>query len=428
LLLAQRLPDTHLAGKWEFPGGKIEDGESAEHALRRELHEELGIDAGAIEPLISVPWSYPGKAIVLHALRVVDFSGDPRGRQGQALRWVDTNDMRQLPMPLADRPIVTALRLPREYAITPEPTHDTAAFLEQIDVVAAAPGMRLLQLRAKALPAHELHALASAAQARVKASGTALLLNGNVDLVRSLDLDGVHLPAAELMRLHERPLGADRWVAASCHDEKELAHAAAIGVDFAVLGPVLPPRSHPGLAALGWAGVYLEPVTLEPSVLRQRYELVGDERVETPVGAFDSTRWRFTALGSYNLPKVGVQVSGTMRSDSGGELAANWAAPNSATVNLNRPFAGVAGNTVTVNLVEPGTLHGDRVNQIDLRFAKILRFGRTRTNVGLDIYNITNSAAVLTYNETFSPTQTTWLTPTSVLQARFVKFSAQIDF
>jgi hypothetical protein len=97
-------------------------------------------------------------------------------------------------------------------------------------------------------------------------------------------------------------------------------------------------------------------------------------------------------------------------------------------VGLNRAFAGVAGNTVTVNLVEPGTLHGDRVNQIDLRFAKIIRVGRTRTNVGLDVYNITNSGAVLTYNETFSPTQTTWLTPTSVLQARFLKVSAQFDF
>ena len=143
-----------------------------------------------------------------------------------------------------------------------------------------------------------------------------------------------------------------------------------------------------------------------------------------------STGWitRFTALGSYNLPKIDVQISGTMRSDSGGELAANWAAPNSATVGLNRPFAGVAGQTVTVNLVEPGTLHGDRVNQIDLRFAKIIRVGRTRTNVGLDVYNITNSGAVLTYNETFSPTQSTWLTPTSVLQARFLKISAQLDF
>jgi carboxypeptidase family protein len=145
-----------------------------------------------------------------------------------------------------------------------------------------------------------------------------------------------------------------------------------------------------------------------------------------------STGWvtRFTGLGSYNIPKVDVQISGTMRSDQGGALGANWAAPNSATVGLNRPFAGVAGSTVTVNIVEPGTLYGDRVNEFDLRFAKILRFGRTRTNVGLDIYNLTNAAPVLTYNETYVPGQTVggWLTPTSVLQARFVKFSAQIDF
>jgi hypothetical protein len=145
-----------------------------------------------------------------------------------------------------------------------------------------------------------------------------------------------------------------------------------------------------------------------------------------------STGWvtRFTGLGSYNIPKIDVQISGTMRSDQGGALAANWAAPNTATVGLNRAFAGVAGSTVTVNLVEPGTLYGDRVNEFDLRFAKILRVGRTRTNVGLDIYNLTNAAPVLTYNETYVPGQTVggWLTPTSVLQSRFVKFSAQIDF
>ena len=85
----------------------------------------------------------------------------------------------------------------------------------------------------------------------------------------------------------------------------------------------------------------------------------------------------------------------------GGQLAANWTAPNSATVGLNRPFAGIGGQTITVNLIEPGTLYGDRVNQIDMRFAKILRFGRTRTTVGFDVYNLTNSAPVLTYNQTF---------------------------
>jgi len=139
---------------------------------------------------------------------------------------------------------------------------------------------------------------------------------------------------------------------------------------------------------------------------------------------------RLTALGSYMVPKIDVQVAGTMRSDQGTDLAANWTAPNSATVGLNRPFAGVGGNTIVVNLIEPGTLYGDRVNQFDLRFAKILRFGRTRTNVGFDIYNVTNAAPVLTYNQTFVLNQavSTWLRPNSVLQARFVKFSAQVDF
>jgi hypothetical protein len=143
-----------------------------------------------------------------------------------------------------------------------------------------------------------------------------------------------------------------------------------------------------------------------------------------------STGWvtRMTALGSYVIPKVDVQVAGTLRSDQGAPLSATWTAPNSATVGLNRPFAGTGGQTITVNLIEPGTLYGERVTQVDMRFAKIVRLGRTRTTVGLDLYNIANSAAVLTYSQTFVPTSNTWLRPTGVLQARFVKFSAQVDF
>jgi hypothetical protein len=143
-----------------------------------------------------------------------------------------------------------------------------------------------------------------------------------------------------------------------------------------------------------------------------------------------TTGWvtRATALGSYTIPKIDVQIAGTLRSDQGAPLAANWTAPNSATVGLNRPFAGVGGQTVTVNLVEPGTLYGDRVTQIDMRFAKIVRLGRTRTLVGFDVYNIANSATILTYNQTFVPTTDTWLRPNSVLQPRFFKVSAQLDF
>ena len=144
---------------------------------------------------------------------------------------------------------------------------------------------------------------------------------------------------------------------------------------------------------------------------------------EMRVGSLEET---ITVTGE--SPIVDVQVAGTLRSDQGGDLAANWAAPNSATVGLNRPFAGLASPTLTVNLIEPGTLYGDRVNELNLRFAKFLRFGRTRSNVGVDIYNVGNVAPVLTYNQTYSPTTTTWLRPNTVLQARYVKLSAQFDF
>ncbi len=141
---------------------------------------------------------------------------------------------------------------------------------------------------------------------------------------------------------------------------------------------------------------------------------------------------RYTALGSYTIPRIDAQIGATVRSDQGAALAANWAAPNSAIFpTLGRNLSNNAPSA-TVNLIQPGTLYGDRVNELDLRLAKNIRIGRVRTNVGVDIYNVFNSAPVLTYNQAFVPVSATsagsWLTPTSVLQARFFKVSAQIDF
>ena len=152
-------------------------------------------------------------------------------------------------------------------------------------------------------------------------------------------------------------------------------------------------------------------------------------RIPTNPWCDTSTGWvtRYTGLGSYTVPKIDVLVSGTFRSDQGAQLAANMAF-TAAQTTLGRPFANNAPN-VTVNLIEPGTLYGDRVNEIDFRFAKILRFGRTRTNVGFDVYNITELGADpdLQPDVTRRPA-TTWLTPNSVLQPRFWKFSVQLDF
>jgi hypothetical protein len=141
---------------------------------------------------------------------------------------------------------------------------------------------------------------------------------------------------------------------------------------------------------------------------------------------------KLTALGSYTIPRIDVLVSGTLRSDQGAALAGNWNAPVAlVSAALGRPAA-VVGNTVPISLVAPGEVWGDRVNALDLRFAKILRFGRVRYNVGVDVYNVTNSNATLTYNQSFNPAVTTgsqaWLAPLSVLTPRFVKIGAQIDF
>jgi hypothetical protein len=136
---------------------------------------------------------------------------------------------------------------------------------------------------------------------------------------------------------------------------------------------------------------------------------------------------RVTGLAAYTVPRIDVLVSGTFRSDQGLPLQANYVVSTAeAARSLGRPLAGNSPQVI-VNLLAPGDRWGDRVNVIDMRVAKILRWGRTRTNVGVDLYNLFNSSAVLTYNQAFNPGGT-WLAPTTVVQARFAKLSATIDF
>jgi hypothetical protein len=134
-------------------------------------------------------------------------------------------------------------------------------------------------------------------------------------------------------------------------------------------------------------------------------------------------------LATYTVPRVELQISGTWRNDPGDDLAANFVATNAyiaANGTLGRNLS--EASNVTVNLIEPNTFYSDRRNNIDLRIAKIVRFGRTRTQIGLDIYNLTNTDVVTDFNQTFSPTSSTWLTPTAIQPARYAKISAQIDF
>lgn len=254
VLLALRPKDKHQGGLWEFPGGKVEPGEAALVALKRELQEELGIAVTQARPLIRLQHRYPDKAVVLDVWRVDAFDGVAHGREGQAVEWVAPEQLPLRAFPAANRPIVTAARLPECYLITPEPQQQDE-FLQQLEL-ALQGGIRLVQLRAKTLDEVAYRSLAAAAVALCHRYHGRLLLNAAPQLALELGADGVHLSSHSLLALQARPAGFEasfgRWVASSCHNARELQHALAIGVDFVVLSPIKPTLSHPQAHAIGW--------------------------------------------------------------------------------------------------------------------------------------------------------------------------------
>lgn len=250
VLLAQRQANTHLAGHWEFPGGKLEAGETREQGLRRELHEELGVEVRVAQPLIQVSHDYAEKCVLLDVWQVDAFDGEPHGKEGQPLRWVEVDRLPDCHLPAADVPVVAALRLPARYVITPEPGGDLAHFLAVLKQMLAR-GERLVQLRAKQMPAPMLAQLAARAWQLCERAGALLLVNDAIQLSETLPV-GIHLSARALLAQRQRPVPGHRWVGASCHNARELAHAVKIGVDFAVLGPVRSTASHPDATAIGW--------------------------------------------------------------------------------------------------------------------------------------------------------------------------------
>ena len=251
ILLNRRTENRDMAGLWEFPGGKREEGESSEQALVRELREELGIEAEVGDWIMDVPQEYPDKHLRLEVRHIRSWKGSPRGREGQAITWVAPDRLSRYSMPPADLPVVAALRHPDRYLITPEPTTDDAAAHQDWYARLARAleaGVRRVQLRTPASPARV--ALAEQALARHRGSAQ-WLLNRDIELARRLGV-GVHLGAEQLLQLDARPLPADQLVAASCHDLAQLQAAQRLGCDFAVLGPVQATDSHRGATPMGW--------------------------------------------------------------------------------------------------------------------------------------------------------------------------------
>lgn len=248
-LLAERPAGKPYAGWWEFPGGKIETGESPYHALVRELHEELGIDVDVAHPWLTRVYTYPHATVRLHFFRVVSWHGDPHGKESQRLSWQYPDAVAVTPVLPANGPILRALELPPVYAITHAAELGAEVFFERM-MVALQQGIKLIQVREKSMDAPTLRAFASEVVRRAHAHGARVVMNGDAALAKEIGADGVQLNSTQLMGLAARP--EMELVSASCHNRAELGRAAELELDFVLLSPVLPTLSHPGAPALGW--------------------------------------------------------------------------------------------------------------------------------------------------------------------------------
>jgi 8-oxo-dGTP diphosphatase len=253
ILITRRPDHAHQGGLWEFPGGKLESGETPQQGLARELYEELGIRVRKQRPLIRVHHDYGDRHVLLDVHRVTEYEGEPRGREGQPLDWVAPMAMRPELFPAADRPIISALRLPALYLITGPDPRDLRGFLARL-VAALESGVRLVQLRAHALDDAQYARLARGAFSLCEPQGARLLLNRDPALAGDLPCHGLHLSASRLNRLDERPRREDWWVGASCHHASDLEQAARLGLDYALLSPVKATLTHPDAVPLGWQG------------------------------------------------------------------------------------------------------------------------------------------------------------------------------
>jgi 8-oxo-dGTP diphosphatase len=279
VLIAQRPPGKSLAGAWEFPGGKLHAFETRLAGLQRELEEELGIQVEGARPLIRYRHEYPDLEVDLDVWRVTRWSGEPHGREGQALAWHDPVELHAVGLLPADAVIVNALRLPAMMLVTPAAAPEgESGFLDTLEAYAEScrhrgpPGPQepqgppLVCLRRPDLDPVALLELAAGAACRLDGTGVRLLLHGEPVGLAPLILDpparlrarlgdvvaGLHVPARFLPGLTKRPVPDDLWFGVSCHDAAELKTAAQVGADYAFLGNVLPTASHPGQPGLGW--------------------------------------------------------------------------------------------------------------------------------------------------------------------------------
>jgi len=248
-LLAQRPEGTTYAGYWEFPGGKVEKGETLLHALERELHEELGIKIASAYPWLTRLHIYTHATVRLNFFRITKWQGDLYGKEKQQLSWQTSSNLTISPVLPANMFVFRALQLPPLYAISNAAELGSEKFMERLQV-ALENGLKLVQMREPDLSRVAMRELSLRVVKLAHRYGAQVLINSDIELANEIGADGVHLKGVQLAACNSRP--SLMWCSASCHNADEIQQANNLGFDFVVLSPVLPTRSHPDTTSLGW--------------------------------------------------------------------------------------------------------------------------------------------------------------------------------
>ena len=250
VLISLRPNSSHQGGLWEFPGGKLEVGESVEDTLKRELLEELNIDLLESQSFKIIQHQYADKTVQLNIYIVSSFRGEAKGAEGQLIEWKAIDQLNPLDFPAANYNVIHSLQLPDRYMIT-------GAFNDQNDFLlrlenSLRSGIKLVQMRCKNIAQSSFMELSNQASTLCEKYNATLLLNSNPEIFQQTHAHGLHLSSHMLYLSEVRPVGYDKLVSVSCHTAEDIMQAKKINADIILLSPVNETTSHPGVKGIGW--------------------------------------------------------------------------------------------------------------------------------------------------------------------------------